>query len=1012
MRYKVGITSSKFGSISTRGSSARPIAKSSSDRKYKYRKIKKYSPTREKTGKWGWSAPKSMKKKEIMKKVGKILGVFIGIMTLGALAGTLYVGATLANIKRSLPDPNALVDRTSDQSTRIYDRGGPENGKLLYTIYGDENREFVSVDKIPNYTKWALLAAEDVEFYDHKGIDIPGLAMAVYVNVIKGEEGRGSSTISQQLVRNTLLYDYMGDDAYERSYMRKLKEILITMQLEQTLSKDEILQMYMNEIPLGGTNYGYEAAAKSYFDKDVSELTLAESAMLAGLIQAPGAYSPLFGSEPEKAIERQNYVLDQMWDNRDYIREESKKHGEELVITEDMIKQAKSEVLQYADVQIDIEAPHFVFYVKDQLIQEYGIDRVERGGLTVTTSLDYETQQIAEEEVRAGVDKFRTAYNVNNGSMVAIDPKTGEVLAMVGSYDYWAAPDPRVDGNVNIATADRQMGSAVKTITYLTAFDKGYSPALLTPDIPLDFGYQLKNWDGSYSGLILARQALVESRNIPAIYTLELVGGSNSFVDSAEKLGITTLTNRDQYGLSITLGAAEMKLAELTSVYGVYANEGIRHDIKPVIKVETSNGEDITPREWRDTEGTRVWDEREVYLLNWTICDLSNQGRLMSQYYSAGSQRLCGKTGTTDGPKDLTAFLYYPNLVVGVWTGNNNNEITTGSWGQGWSTTVPLPIASSFMSRVVGKYGNAWYDNRPAGVVSGSVCKDTGLLATSTSNCAAVSSVFLQEHIPAVDNAHVKKPICKETGLIATNESEAKALGLIDYKTFLNIKLENARHQNSLNNWLSGHKEYGSTSTLPAEGVCPIPDTPPTITITSPTGGTSYFQGDTANITISANATKGIQRVEYYIDGSSIGTVTTAPYGLSYTIPASLPVGAHTILARVYDPDGKSGDDTVVINIKSTTPTVSISMTAPTTGSTVSFPQTVTASVSGTAIVTGVTFTITGPENRSLTGVNVGGGNWTSTWAGPMTPGSYSIYATATTNVGSVQSSTITVTAP
>ncbi len=1020
MRYKVGLSSSKFGKSSKKKSSRKASVfglkgkfgkKSKSGKSgFKYRKVKKYS--KKKGSHWNKNS-KLDKKSKIKKKASKVLGVFLGILTVGILGVTIFVGATLASIKASLPNPDELIERDSAQSTRIYDRYGPDEGTLLYTIYGDQNREFASIDKMPNHTKWALLAAEDYEYYDHKGLDLPGIATAAYRNLVK-KETIGASTISQQLVRNTLLYDFLGEEAYERSLTRKAKEALLTMQLEQSFSKDEILQMYMNEIPLGGTNYGFQAASKSYFGKDVSELTLAESAMLAGLIQAPGTYSPLFGSQPELAIERQHYVLDQLYEKRDYIEKTSKREGEELVITKEIIEDAKNEEITYAPIKIDINAPHFVFFVKERLIEEYGIDRVERGGLKVTTSLDYEVQQIAEEEVRAGVDKYRAAHNVNNGAMIVIDPRTGEIISMVGSYDYWTDPDPtkidKIDGNVNITTSPRQPGSSVKPITYLTSFHKGYNPGSIAPDIKFKFGWDLKNWDNRFKGLMTSRQALVESRNFPAVLTLEKVGGVDEFIKTSETLGYTTFTERDRYGLSITLGAAETKLIEHANAYATYATGGIHHDVRPVIKVENSKGEDLTPEEWKDTEGVRVWDEKEIYLLNWVLCDMSNQGRLQGQYYSVGNQKLCGKTGTTDGPRDLSTILYYPNLVTAVWTGNNNNDLTIGSAGIGWSTTVPLPIAHSFMSRVINKYGSAWY-SRPGGVVSGVVCKETGNRPGKNTSCSKEPSVFIEGQLPPADGSFVEKPICKENGKVATNESEANALGLIEYKTYLKIKLPStiSRHQSTLDAWLSKNSKYGSMTAIPSEAECPLhlgPGNAPTVSIATPTESAAFAPGSTMNMTVSVNSLHGVSKVEYSLDGGLIATATNSPYSASYTIPGSLSTGNHTLSAKVYDVDGKTGTDSVTIVVSD----VSVSMTSPTNGSSVTLPTPLRASTTGS--VSSVVFIILddsgSTEVARYTGVSIGGGVWSSTWTG--TPaGNYQVLARASSGGSTFDSSRISV---
>lgn len=941
-----------------------------------------------------------------------MLGILLGLGIIVTLGGTIFVGATLASISASLPNPNELVNRESAMSTKIYDRGGPENGTLLYTIYGDQNREFVSIDKVPEHTRWAFLAAEDVEFYDHKGLDLPGLAKAAIGYVFQGASVPGASTISQQLVRNTLLYDFLGDEAYDKTLTRKAKEILITMQLEQNFTKDEILQMYLNEVPLGGTNYGIQAAAEAYFAKNASELTLAESTLLAGLVQQPGTYSPLFGSNPEMAVDRQGYVLNQMDQKRSIINRTAERIGNEFRVSDEILEEAESQELLYATARIDIEAPHFVFFVKQKLIEEFGIDRVERGGLIVTTSLDYDLQSIAEEELRAGVDRFRGAYNVNNGSMVVIDPRTGQILAMVGSYDYFAEPDPRVDGNVNIATSLRQMGSSVKPYTYLTAFHQGYSPSLLTPDIPMSFGdYKAKNWDNKYSGLMLARQALVESRNLPALYTVDLVGVDN-FIQTAETLGITSLTDRSRYGLSITLGAAEMQLVEHTGAFATFANGGVRNPTTSIMKVETHTGDVLT--EWSSENAKRVWDEKEMYLLNWALCDLDGQGRIYPQYYQASNQKLCGKTGTTDGPRDLTAFLYYPNLAVGVWTGNNNNDVTIGSSGQGWSTTVPLPIANSFMSRVIGKFGTAWY-SRPAGIVSGSVCRDTGLLAQNDTACDKVGSVFIQGKLPPVDDVHVKKPICKETGKIATNEAEANELGLIDYKTFFSIKLPEGKHQSDLDKWLSESEAYGSISVLPETAECPLhlgPENAPTISFSSPPNGADFDAGDTVKIEVAVSALGGVKKVEYRLDNVLIGSSTTSPYALTYAIPNSTSNGDHTLSAIVTDTTDRTGNASITITVNSNASSTTLTMIDPENGeafSMTSFPITLIAEAGGnTSAITNVYFIVEGQPGPISSKRE--GNRWIGSW-NPLRPtnGNYTVYAVGDTSNDDITSGKITI---
>lgn len=875
-----------------------------------YRKFKTvHAAGPKRTGTAGAVKPEKKKFKKIL---SKILMVGLGIGLFLAAGGAIFAGLYLKGIESSLPDPNKLVDRASDQSTTILDR----NGKELYTIYGDKNREFVSLDKVPSQTKWAILSAEDVEFYNHKGLDFAGIVRAAYANFILKRVARGASTITQQLVKNTVLYDVLGDEVYQQTYSRKIKEILITMQIEQKFSKDEILQMYINEVPFGGVNYGIQAASKAYFGKDVSELSLAESAMLAGVIASPTYYSPIYGSNPELSKVRQEVVLDQML-----------KHKDVTGVTEEEIKAAKEEKLVYASQNIDIKAPHFVFYVKQELEQLYGIDRVERGGLKVTTTLDYSLQEIAEDEITKGVKKYGQPWGVYNGAMVVLDPHTNQILTMVGSVDYWNTKDPRIDGNVNVTTSLRQMGSSVKPYTYLTAFTKGYGPWMEAPDVKgLNFGtYKLDNWDNSYLGSMTAREALIKSRNIPAVYTAQLIG-VDSFIETAEKLGITTLTNRDAYGLSITLGAAEMKLLEHAGAYTVFATGGIKRPISSILKVVDSKNETLF--EYKESDGERIFDEKDVYMLNWILCDMGGFGdQPMNQMYLYNGKRMfCGKTGTTNGPRDLSAIMYDKNLVVAVWTGNNNNVETPGAW----STTVPLPIANSFMLRVATQYKPEGF-TRPAGILATTVCNDTGRTPGEGVDCKKVASIYSAEKPPKVD-ARTAVKLCKDTKLVSNNPDQAGKYDLLITKYFMkDYALENTLQQNNYEKYLLDLKDSNYLFALPETADCVLPDgasKDPTVEILSPDNNSSFNAGDTINFDLNAVAGMSIESVEVYVNGALIpnGHLTTAPYRVSYVVPTTLTNGANTVLVQVLDKNGRTASASITINISGTVSNVSVNM--------------------------------------------------------------------------------------
>ncbi len=617
--------------------------------------------------------------------VSKFFIVFSGAIFFLIIAFVIWGALYLKHLENSLPEPYKLVDRTPDQTTIITDR----NGNELYKIYADQNRKFVRLDELPEHLKWAIISTEDRNFYEHGGFDLEAIIKSAYINFVVGDIVRGASTITQQLVRNTLMYDVFGDEAYEETYTRKIKEILLTIQVENTLTKDEILQMYINEVGFGGVNHGIQAASLAYFNKDAKELTLAESAMLAGVIASPSNYSPIYSESFDLPTRRQHAILNAMLRNKEMTG-----------VTERQIEKAKNENLKYAPLITEIEAPHFVFHVKRELEEIYGDELVARGGLHVKTSLDLSTQKIAQEEIAKGIPQYGHKWNVHNGAMIVLDPNTNQILAMVGSINYWEDSNSKIDGNVNITTSRRQMGSSVKPYTYLAALQRGYTPNSIVPDKPITFGnYRVRNWDGKHFGDITIRQALIQSRNIPAVYVLRTIG-IDAFVNTAQKMGITTINPEQYHGLSITLGTAEMTLLEHSAAFSIFANGGIKRPISSILEITDSQNNVIY--ENNTGGGHRVFDEKLINDINWILCDLGNFGDQPQHhlYTLNGRRMLCGKTGTTDGPRDLVSITYHKNLVVGIWAGNNNNVPTPGAW----STTVPLPISHSFFQRVADKY--------------------------------------------------------------------------------------------------------------------------------------------------------------------------------------------------------------------------------------------------------------------------------------------------------------------
>ena len=533
--------------------------------------------------------------------------------------------------------------------TVFYDR----HGEKLYQTAGAHQPIPVKLAEVPRSVVLATLASEDADFYDHRGIDPPALGRALYKTLISNEP-QGGSTITQQLIKNTYL-------SPERTTSRKLREMSYAVVLEQRYTKDQILERYLNEVYYGQQSYGIGDAARTYFGKDIAELTLGEAAMLAGLPSAPSVYSPL-GGRADLAKQRQKYVLDRMRD-LGYISEEQ-------------AGGALDQELAYAHEEEVFDAPHFVFFVKQQLAQYYGENTVDSGGLKVHTTLDLRTQRAAEEEVRRGVDSVR-GYGATNGAAVVMEPKSGEVLAMVGSKDF---DDDSIDGKVNVATADRQPGSSFKPIVYLEALRQGKTASHVLHDRPTTFydTFTPRNYDGRFRGNVTMRYALASSLNIPAVELLDEVG-TKPVLDLAHQLGISTLNDPDRYGLSLVLGGGEVRLVDMTAAYSVLAAGGETPGRATVTKVEGPHGETLYKRK---PEKKKVVDPAHAYILSEWLSD----SRARAPGFGTGSalefpRPAAVKTGTTNNYKDNWTIGYTPQRVIGVWVGNADGTPMTGISG-------------------------------------------------------------------------------------------------------------------------------------------------------------------------------------------------------------------------------------------------------------------------------------------------------------------------------------------
>lgn len=626
----------------------------------------------------------------------RFFGLFSTLTFFALIVLIIFTVFSFVIFAKDLPSPTKLSAKDSSLSTKIFDR----NGKLLYDIYGEKNRALVNWNSLPSYVKEATISIEDKDFYKHKGFSPLGIVRAAASILFFGDL-QGGSTITQQVVKNTLLTP-------ERTPTRKIKEFILAIQVERKYTKDEILQIYLNEVPYGGTAWGIEAASQTYFAKEAKDLSLTEAVILAGMPQRPSYYSP-YSSNPKAYIPRAEDVARRLRED-DHISEE-----QEVKLKEEIPN------VQFSQNEQGIRAAHFVFYVRDKLVEKYGEKYVEQGGLKVTTTLDLDLQDRAQKIVAEEVLKL-SDFRVGNGASVVLNPTNGEILSMVGSKDYFAKD---YDGQVNVTMSLRQPGSALKPFTYATGFKAGYTPATVVMDVPTEFPggegqppYKPVNYDGKYRGPQQVRFALGNSLNIPAVKMTALVGVKNMLrtaYDSGIKSLEPTGDNLKRFGLAITLGGGEVRLLELTSGYATIANKGEYIEPVSILKIEDRNGKTI--EEAKEPKPKRVISEEISFLISHILSD--NNAR--STVFGTGSllnvsgKTAAVKTGTTDDKRDNWAVGYTPSVVVGVWVGNNDNSPMNPQIASG--VTGATPIWNKIIAEALNGKGSEGF-GKPDGVTA------------------------------------------------------------------------------------------------------------------------------------------------------------------------------------------------------------------------------------------------------------------------------------------------------
>ncbi len=759
-----------------------------------------------------------------------------------------------------IPNLDSFQNRDVTQSTKIYDRTGKI---VLYDVFQNVKRTVVPFENISPNVKNAVLAIEDVDFYNHKGIKITSIIRAIIANVTGLGYNQGGSTITQQVIKNSLLTD-------EKTISRKIKEWVLAPKLEKVLTKDQIFSVYLNEIPFGGNLYGVEEASQAFYGKPSSDLTIAQAAYLAAVIQAPTHYSP-YGSHKDELESRKNLVLKEMLTNN--------------FIKQDEYDKAKAEKVEFQpQSNFGIKAPHFVLEVRDQLVQKYGEQAVQQGGLKVITTLDYDIQQNAESLAKEYALQNKKNFDAENIGEVAIDPRNGDILSMVGSRDYF---DKEIDGNFNITTAHRQPGSAFKPFAYAEAFMKGYTPDTVLFNVPTEFSttctpegkpkytganvaacYMPVNYDGKYTGPMSMRDALAQSVNVPSIKTLYLAGMKDT-LNLAQKMGIASLGDINQYGLTLVLGGGEVSMLDLTSAYGVFANDGARNPYRYILEVDDKNG-NVLEKADAQPNPIPVMDPNIAEQVSDVLSD--NNARTPafgsnSPLYFPGHD-VAVKTGTTNDYKDAVIVGYTPNIVIGAWAGNNDNHpmqkkiaafIIAPYWNKVMNAAIKLRPNDTFPRPVV----DNGYDLKPVlrGVWQGGI-------STPSSGGERLSG-GVHDILYWVDKSDPRGPIPQNPG----NDPQFNnwEYGVRNWVRNTGTSDGDVNVQGNFGN--NNNNNNTNTSHDPAE-----------ITVTSPTSGESVNVDSQIHVSFTVTNGSPVTQVAYYLNNEYGGTAAS-PFDITF-VPA------------------------------------------------------------------------------------------------------------------------------
>ncbi len=819
-------------------------------------------------------------------KILRLAAISLFVLVILSIVG--FFGA-FAYFSRDLPQPGQVV-RREGFSTKIYDR----NGKLLYDLFDEEKRTPVNLDQVPEHMRLATVAIEDRDFYKHQGFDIL-TALRIPYNLIARRRVVGGSTLTQQLVKNALLTN-------ERTVSRKFKELVLAIQIERTFEKDEILELYMNEVPYGGTAWGVVSAAELYFNKPVQDLSLLESAFLAGLPQRPSIYSPFSGKTDNDG--------EPLWKLR--TRAVLRAMLEQDLITRDEYDQAIEELpeLTFDRGTLEIQAPHFVFYVKERLTEMYGESTVEQGGLTITTTLDLDMQKTAEEIVAEEVEAVEQ-YDISNGASLIMDPQNGEILAMVGSRDFF---DSDKGGQFNVVTDGlRQPGSSIKPVTYLGLLQRGYTPASMLVDAPTNFkrtenerNYTPRNYTGGYMGPVSIRTALGSSLNIPAVKALALLGVED-FLQLAFDMGLETLeptqANLDRFGLAVTLGGGEIYLLDMVTAYSAFANGGTKVEPEAILKVEDRYGN--TLYQHRDVAGARVMSESEAFLINQILSD--DTARIPA--FGANSLLNTGrpiavKTGTTNDMIDNWTIGWSQEVIVGAWVGNNDNSpmgrVASGVTGASpiWRNTILAALEAGYQAPAFEKPDDV--EEVEVDAISGYPVHD---------DFPKKTEYFIRGTLPSLpDPIHRLVKVCEEENKLATDAQIAE--GDYDKREVIDLRRDDPLSEDGKNRWMEGIQSWIDSQDdtrydVPTE-YCGDEDEV-SVRLERPKDERSYDEEE-IQVRIKAGSNYGIKKIELWVNGSLREEIESDYYDGKIKLKA----GQHELQAKAISMNDKTAESSKV----------------------------------------------------------------------------------------------------